>query len=99
MALFDDDERRVATGILIGAVAVVFAKDILPAFADAGRPLAKSTIKSGLMAYAWTRERLAHLRETTEDLLAEVKAEMDEAAEDRSRQVGSGPPEGGEHAA
>jgi hypothetical protein len=99
MSLFDDDQRRVMTGIAIGAGVAVLVKDILPVFAEAGRPLAKGTIKSGVMAYLWTRERLAHLRETTEDLLAEVKAEMEEAAEDHARQVEPGPRPGGEHAA
>lgn len=78
MAIFDleDEQRNLVIGVGIGMGLLMLLKEFAPAFAGVGRPLAKATIKSGIMVVDKSREKLAQFRETYEDLVAEVKAEM-----------------------
>lgn len=54
---------------------------LLPAlasiFKDAGRPLAKASIKTGIVGFEKGREKIAHWSEVLEDLVAEAKAELE----------------------
>lgn len=79
MAIFDldDEQRNLLIGVGIGMGALVFLKELVPAFKGVGRPLAKATIKSGILVFDKSREKLAQFRETCEDLVAEVRAEME----------------------
>jgi hypothetical protein len=79
MALFDfdDDQQRIVIGIAIGVGAAAVLKGFAPALRDLGRPIAKATIKSAIFAFEKSREQIAQLRETYEDLVAEVRSEME----------------------
>lgn len=78
MAWLDDEQRSLLVGIAIGVGATLAAKTFAPAFRDAGRPLAKAALKSGILAFEKTRETLAEWSETVEDLVAEVRSEMEQ---------------------
>ena len=84
MALLEDAfggllEGGVATGLAVGAGVLLLAPGLLPAVGRAVRPLAVGAIKTGMAVYGQTA---ATLREATEDLVAEARAELD--AEGRS---------------
>lgn len=68
-------KSNVAVGIGVAVLATVVAPVILPVIAAAGRPLAKSLIKSGMMLYEKSREAVASAGEVMEDLIAEVRTE------------------------
>lgn len=66
-------------GIAIGLGTAVLATAIvpvLPAIVRAGRPTARAAIKSGLVLLEKGREVMAEANEEFEDMLAEVKAEL-----------------------
>jgi hypothetical protein len=73
-------DRKLLLGIGIGLAAGILGRALYPALKEAGRPLAKATLRSGLAAVEKARESLAEMGETVEDLMAEVKAEMAEEA-------------------
>ena len=60
------------TAAVIGVGASVLGPVVLPAF----RPIAKSLIKGGLMAYDQGRAAWAELNERAGDMIAEVREEM-----------------------
>jgi hypothetical protein len=60
--------------LAIGIGAAVVAPAVIPAL----RPIAKSIIKAGLIAYDQGRVALAELNEHTGDILAEARAEVAE---------------------
>ena len=64
--------------LAIGAGAVLLAPVIIPAIGGALRPLLKSTIKGGILAYEGAKVAVAEAREAMEDLTAEAKAEVAE---------------------
>lgn len=68
-------------GIIAGIGAVLFAPLLLPVVAGIGKPIAKSLIKGGMVAYEKSRGALAELGESWEDMMAEVKAELSESDE------------------
>ncbi len=67
-------------GVAIGLGAVAIAAALVPALpaaiARAGRPAARGAIKSGLLLMERGREVLAEASEELDDLLAEVRAEL-----------------------
>jgi hypothetical protein len=70
-----------AGGLTIGAGAVLLAPVVLPVVGAILRPLLKSAIKGGILAYEGARVSVEEAKEMVEDLAAEAKAEMAEAAE------------------
>ncbi len=76
MAILDKDARTTLIGIGVGLGVAA----ILPLFRailkDAGRPLAKGTIRVGILAYEKGRETAARWGEVLEDLVVEVRSEM-----------------------
>jgi hypothetical protein len=63
--------------MLAGVAAGVFlAPIILPALSRWGRPATKAAIKAGMAVYQRGREAAAELRETVEDVAAEIEAEQ-----------------------
>ncbi len=80
MDLFDleEEQQSVLIGIAIGVGLIGLLKSFGPVFSEVGRPFAKATMKSGILAIEKGRERIAHIREDYEDLLAEVRSEMQE---------------------
>jgi len=73
---------NVAVGVGVAAAATILAPVLLPVLVGAGRPLAKSLIKGGLMLYEKGRETVAVAGEAAEDMIAEIRAE------DRQRRAG-----------
>ncbi|BAY18359.1 hypothetical protein NIES2109_09340 [Nostoc sp. HK-01] len=69
-----------APGIIAGIGAVLLAPVLIPVVAGIGKPIAKSIIKGGIVAYEKSKGAFAELGETWEDIVAEAKAEL---AEDR----------------
>ncbi len=63
----------IVTGLAIGVGAAVLAPLLLPVV----RPVAKSVLKAGLDAYDQGRVMLAELNEQVEDMVAEVRADLE----------------------
>lgn len=68
-----------APGIIAGIGAVLLAPVLLPVVAGIGKPIAKSVIKGGLVAYERSKAAIAELGETWDDIVAEAKSEIAEA--------------------
>ncbi|WP_414549366.1 DUF5132 domain-containing protein [Anabaena sp. CCY 0017] len=69
-----------APGIIAGIGAVLLAPILIPVVAGIGKPIAKSLVKGGMVAYEKSKGAFAEMGETWEDIIAEAKAEI---AEDR----------------
>ena len=80
MALLDNG-IKLGTGLAIGIGALIIAPAVIPALGAVIRPIAKATIKSGLVLVEKARELVAETVETVSDMKAEVEAEL--AAEKR----------------
>jgi hypothetical protein len=76
MALFEDVLKggNIVTGLAIGVGAAILAPMLVPLL----RPIAKSVLKAGIMAYDEGRVTLSELNERVEDLLSEVRTEMEQ---------------------
>jgi hypothetical protein len=70
---FRDGLKSAATLVVGGMVGVALA----PALARFARPAAKAGIRAGLLLFERGRVAAAELRETLEDITAEVQAEFD----------------------
>ncbi len=95
---FDDEQRNLLIGIGVGVATAALIKGIGPAFRGVGRPLAKASIRSGILLADKTREMFAHAREDYEDMIAEVRAEMAEQVRGQEAATPAAPepkPEGG----
>jgi hypothetical protein len=80
MALLEDLlEGNVGTGLAAGIGMAVLGPLLAPALAGTVRPIAKTIIKAGLLAFDAGREGLARWKETADDLIAEVRAEMEQS--------------------
>jgi hypothetical protein len=66
------------TGIVIGIGAAMIAPSLMNAMSGVARPLAKSAIKGGFVAFDRARVWMAEAVEVAEDLAAEARAEMEE---------------------
>jgi hypothetical protein len=65
----------------MGVGGTLLAREFMPALREAGRPLAKATIRAGWTTFDRARVSLAQLSETVDDLIAEVQSERDSDAE------------------
>ncbi|MDD3581730.1 MAG: DUF5132 domain-containing protein [Desulfobacca sp.] len=72
------------TSILVGAGVALVAPVILPAVATIIRPVAKATIKGGLMLADKVKEIAAEASEQVSDLVAEARAEHSAGAASKS---------------
>ncbi|QYX32420.1 DUF5132 domain-containing protein [Sphaerospermopsis torques-reginae] len=68
-----------APGIIAGIGAVLLAPVVIPVVAGVGKPIVKSIVKGGLVAYEKSKGAFAELGETWEDIVAEARAEIAEA--------------------
>ena len=62
-----------------GIAAIVLLPVLVPVAAGIGKPLAKATIKGGIVLYEKGKGVIAEVGETLEDIVAEAKAELAEA--------------------
>ena len=86
MAFLEDMFKggNIVAGLAIGVGAVVLAPVVIPAL----RPIAKSVIKVGLIAYDQGRVALADVNEHTGDIMAEARAELAEVGKGASHTGG-----------
>ncbi|QDZ28364.1 DUF5132 domain-containing protein [Noviherbaspirillum sp. UKPF54] len=70
-------KSNIVVGLTAGLAATVLAPVVIPVVAMAARPLAKSLLKGGVLLYEKGREALASAGEEMEDLIAEVRSEME----------------------
>lgn len=87
MPWLDKDMRTLLLGAGVGAGAMLAVPVVVGATFAVGRPLLKAALKHGILAAHRSRERLALFAETVEDVLAEVRAEVEEelAKDDAAR--------------
>ncbi len=76
MAMFEDALKggNIVTGLAIGIGVLVLAPMVRPLV----RPVARSVLKAGVTVYEQGREALAEFNEQAGDMVAEVRAEMEE---------------------
>ncbi|MCU0580421.1 MAG: DUF5132 domain-containing protein [Desulfobacterota bacterium] len=79
MGFFDNGLKgNIVTGLAIGIGSSILAPVVIPVLASVVKPMAKAAIKGGVLVYQKGREMAAEAQEVVEDLVAEVKAELDE---------------------
>lgn len=71
-------KRNIATGLIVGLGAYFILPRLFPGLSDTAKPLVKGMMKSGILCFEKGKEVFEEIRENTEDLWAEVKAEMEE---------------------
>jgi hypothetical protein len=71
-------------GLVIGGAALILAPLFGSALAKVGKPIAKTAIKTGIVVYEKSKDVLAEAREVFEDLVAESKAELATAEEQKT---------------
>ncbi len=81
MALFEDVLKGSWGAALVGVGVALVAPTVLPAVGAAIRPLAKSAIKGGVLLYDTVKESIAEAGEQINDMVAEVRAEVEENGE------------------
>jgi hypothetical protein len=69
-------ELSLSNPFIVGAGVVMLAPMILPVVAGVMKPVLKSSIKGGLLAYEKIKVTAAEAVEAVEDLAAEAKAEI-----------------------
>jgi hypothetical protein len=83
-ALEDLAEGGAATGVALGVGALLLVPGLLPAVGNVMRSLAVGAIKTGIMVYDQTA---AAVRETTGDLVAEARAQMESDRQNERRET------------
>lgn len=68
---------NIVTALGAGIGATLLAPVLVPILTRAVKPLTKGAIKGGILFYEKGRESFAGLSETVDDLVAEVKVEME----------------------
>jgi hypothetical protein len=67
--------------LAVGAGVVLLVPVIMPVVGAVLKPVAKAVIKGGVMAYEGAKVAVAETKETIEDIAAEAKSELNQAAE------------------
>jgi hypothetical protein len=70
---------NILAGLAIGVGVAVLAPVVVPLVAIVVKPLAKSAIKGGMILYDKAVETAAEMSEVVGDLVAEAKAELEDA--------------------
>jgi hypothetical protein len=92
MALFDNG-LKIGTGVAIGLGVLLLVPAIAPGVATVVRPIAKASIKGGIMLFEKALEFIAEAKESVEDLAAEAHAELVQERQLASSQVSADPVE------
>lgn len=91
MAILDDVLKgNILGGLAIGIGAAIVGPVVLPVIAGIAKPLAKGAIKSGLLLFEKWKETVAEMSEVFEDIVAEAKAEIEEAQQQAAPVVAPG---------
>lgn len=72
-------KNDVVKNLAIGLGVSILAPMVVNLLAPVVRPLARSTLKAGILAYEKGRETVAEIAEVVDDLVAEVHEELQEA--------------------
>ena len=81
MGLFDGGWKgNIITSLAIGVGVAVVGPVLIPVASSMLKPLAKAAIKGSIVLYDKSREKLEEGKEIIEDLVAEVKSEMEESS-------------------
>ena len=81
MGLFDGGwKQNIVTSLAIGVGIAVVGPVLIPVASSMLKPLAKAAIKGGIVLYDKSREKLEESKEIIEDLVAEVKSEIEESS-------------------
>jgi hypothetical protein len=79
MAIFENGLKgNILGGLAIGIGSAILAPIVIPVLATVAKPLAKASIKGGLMLFERGKELAAEAQEALEDMVAEAKAELTE---------------------
>jgi hypothetical protein len=70
-------KSNIVVGLAAGIAATILAPVVVPMVAMAARPLTKSLLKGGVILYEKGREAIAGAGEEMEDLIAEVRSELE----------------------
>jgi hypothetical protein len=84
MGLIDDALKGSTATVLAGIGVALVAPTVLPSLASGLRPLSKAVIKGGVVVYDAVKEALAEAGEQFNDLVAEARTELAEAAKAES---------------
>jgi hypothetical protein len=80
MAVWDDLTKSLGgswiSNVLVGTAVILVTPIVAPAALALLRPLAKTIIKGGVVAYDKTSEMMAEASEQLSDLVAEVRADL-----------------------
>jgi hypothetical protein len=79
---------RVLVGIALGVGGAMMLPKLLPALADASKPVFKALFKVTVLGIETTREVGAHLREAFEDAVAEMQAELSQRSSAATKPAG-----------
>ncbi len=89
----NDVVKNMVVGLGISIVVPIAVNLLAPVI----RPLARSTLKAGILAYEKGRETVAEIGEVLDDLVAEVQEELQEATSLEVDQISDdSPAQGGE---
>jgi Protein of unknown function (DUF5132) len=78
MAFLEDIPKGGLSAVLVGLGTVIVAPIVIPAL----RPVAKTLVRGGVMLYDMVKESVADAGEQLNDMVAEVRSELAESAEE-----------------
>lgn len=79
MSIFDNGWKgNIISGLAIGIGSAVLAPIVIPILASIVKPVAKASIKGGLIIYEKGKEAIAEAQEVVEDLVAEARSDLAE---------------------
>lgn len=80
MAWVDFFKGASGRGFAIGVAAAWVAPVVLPVIASAAKPLGRAALRTAIMAYEKGRETVAEINEVIDDIVAEVRADLEARA-------------------
>jgi cell pole-organizing protein PopZ len=81
--------KKFVVGLCLGIGAGIAGRELAPAVKRIGKPFAKAAIKGGIQALEKGIEVASHMGETLEDMIAEVRSEMDGPAAQEPQKKGT----------
>jgi hypothetical protein len=84
--------KKFIVGLCLGIGAGIAGRELAPAVKRIGKPFAKAAIKGGIQALEKGIEVASHMGETLEDMVAEVRSEMDGAVPQEPQKKGRASP-------
>ncbi len=82
----NDAVKNMVIGLSVSILVPIVVNLLVPIV----RPLARSTLKGGILVYEKGRETVAEIGEVVDDLVAEVQEELQEAREQKTAVIEAG---------